>query len=102
MEAFTRLEELILDNNDLGDSVIFPHLKNLHTLMLNKNRVSFLENVRVLKILMHVNTGHIFKCKIYMAVKYAFDNGICQVHIPFKYINIKYTCTLFQDAMQIE
>ncbi|XP_064638009.1 leucine-rich melanocyte differentiation-associated protein-like [Lineus longissimus] len=45
LEAFTKLEELILDNNDLGDSVIFPVMKNLHTLMLNKNRIVSLDNL---------------------------------------------------------
>lgn len=39
LEAFTHLEELVLDNNQLSDSLIFPSLPHLHTLSLNKNLV---------------------------------------------------------------
>lgn len=38
---FEDLEELILDNNQLGDDVEIPLLQHLHTLTLNKNRISF-------------------------------------------------------------
>lgn len=41
LENFTRLEELILDNNKLGDSVKFPHLPKLKTLSINNNQVCF-------------------------------------------------------------
>lgn len=42
LEKFSQLEELVLDNNALDDDIKFPMLKNLHTVTLNKNRVSFL------------------------------------------------------------
>lgn len=40
LEAFPYLEELILDNNQLSDSINFYPLHSLHTLSLNKNLVS--------------------------------------------------------------
>jgi hypothetical protein len=40
IEYFTSLEELILDNNLLDDSTQFPFNPLLHTLSLNKNKVS--------------------------------------------------------------
>lgn len=50
LQAFTVLEELILDNNLLGDDVEFPVLPLLTTLTLNKNNISsldaFLENAK--------------------------------------------------------
>lgn len=39
--CFENLEELILDNNQLGDDVEIPVMANLHTLTLNKNNISF-------------------------------------------------------------
>ena len=39
LEHFKFLKELVLDNNELTDEVIFPYLKELHTLTLNKNKV---------------------------------------------------------------
>ncbi|XP_065175636.1 leucine-rich melanocyte differentiation-associated protein-like [Sycon ciliatum] len=39
LENFTLLEELVVDNNELGDSVRFPPLNHLHTVMLNKNAI---------------------------------------------------------------
>ncbi|CAH2321698.1 leucine-rich repeat-containing C10orf11 homolog isoform X1 [Pelobates cultripes] len=41
LEGFQSLEELILDNNELGNHVSFPPLPSLHTLTLNKNQISF-------------------------------------------------------------
>ncbi|KAK2550682.1 Leucine-rich melanocyte differentiation-associated protein [Acropora cervicornis] len=41
IHLFEDLEELILDNNQLGDDVEIPLLQHLHTLTLNKNRISF-------------------------------------------------------------
>ncbi|XP_055969496.1 leucine-rich melanocyte differentiation-associated protein [Sorex fumeus] len=41
--AFRSLEELILDNNQLGDDLALPALPRLHTLTLNKNQISDLE-----------------------------------------------------------
>ncbi|VTJ70553.1 Hypothetical predicted protein [Marmota monax] len=41
LSAFRSLEELILDNNLLGDDLVLPGLPQLHTLTLNKNRISF-------------------------------------------------------------
>ncbi|XP_049869978.1 leucine-rich melanocyte differentiation-associated protein-like [Pectinophora gossypiella] len=45
LEQFTRLEELILDNNKLGDSVNFPRLPQLRTLSLNNNQIADLEEL---------------------------------------------------------
>lgn len=41
LSAFRSLEELILDNNLLGDDLVLPGLPHLHTLTLNKNQISF-------------------------------------------------------------
>nr|XP_058155088.1 leucine-rich melanocyte differentiation-associated protein isoform X2 [Dasypus novemcinctus] len=43
LSAFGSLEELILDNNALGDGLALPRLPGLHTLTLNKNQISDLE-----------------------------------------------------------
>lgn len=40
LEGFPHLRELILDNNQLTDNLNIPLLPHLHTLSLNKNRVS--------------------------------------------------------------
>lgn len=45
VEMFPNLEELVLDNNKLSDSVLVPQLPNLHILSLNKNNVSLMNNV---------------------------------------------------------
>jgi hypothetical protein len=42
VELFTSLQELVLDNNSLGDDVTFPAIKELSTLSLNKNQVNVL------------------------------------------------------------
>lgn len=41
LNAFGELEELIVDNNLLGNDLQLPRLPHLHTLTLNKNRISF-------------------------------------------------------------
>uniref|UniRef100_A0A3B4FYB0 Leucine rich melanocyte differentiation associated n=1 Tax=Pundamilia nyererei TaxID=303518 RepID=A0A3B4FYB0_9CICH len=41
LKMFTELEELIVDNNLLGNDLQLPRLPNLHTLTLNKNHISF-------------------------------------------------------------
>ncbi|KAH9498849.1 hypothetical protein Btru_004822 [Bulinus truncatus] len=38
LEHFNFLKELVLDSNELGDNVVFPALKDLQTLTLNKNK----------------------------------------------------------------
>ncbi|XP_017770737.1 PREDICTED: leucine-rich repeat-containing protein C10orf11 homolog isoform X1 [Nicrophorus vespilloides] len=38
LERFSFLRELVLDNNHLADSIVFPYLPHLHTLSLNKNQ----------------------------------------------------------------
>uniref|UniRef100_A0A8C5PR06 Leucine rich melanocyte differentiation associated n=1 Tax=Leptobrachium leishanense TaxID=445787 RepID=A0A8C5PR06_9ANUR len=43
LDGFQALEELILDNNNLGNHMSFPSLPNLHTLTLNKNDLTDLE-----------------------------------------------------------
>ncbi|XP_021090605.1 leucine-rich melanocyte differentiation-associated protein isoform X3 [Mesocricetus auratus] len=43
LSAFRSLEELILDNNLLGDDLLLPRLPRLHTLTLNKNQITDLE-----------------------------------------------------------
>ncbi|XP_040831953.1 leucine-rich melanocyte differentiation-associated protein isoform X1 [Ochotona curzoniae] len=45
LRAFGSLEELILDNNLLGDDLVLPGLPRLHTLTLNKNRITDLEGL---------------------------------------------------------
>ncbi|XP_077895825.1 leucine-rich melanocyte differentiation-associated protein isoform X2 [Ictidomys tridecemlineatus] len=45
LSAFRSLEELILDNNLLGDDLVLPGLPQLHTLTLNKNQISDLERL---------------------------------------------------------
>lgn len=45
LEEFCHLQELVLDNNDIDDSTVFPHLKHLHTLTLNKNKITDLERL---------------------------------------------------------
>ena len=43
LELFPHLEEVILDSNGLTDSVIesLPQLQKVHSLSLNKNKISF-------------------------------------------------------------
>ncbi|XP_054839933.1 leucine-rich melanocyte differentiation-associated protein [Eublepharis macularius] len=45
LEPFCSLEELILDNNLLGNDLRLPRLLNLHTLTLNKNQITELESL---------------------------------------------------------
>ncbi|XP_038600343.1 leucine-rich melanocyte differentiation-associated protein isoform X2 [Tachyglossus aculeatus] len=45
LSAFRSLEELILDNNLLGNDLALPGLPRLHTLTLNKNQITELENL---------------------------------------------------------
>ncbi|KAK8728285.1 hypothetical protein OTU49_009213 [Cherax quadricarinatus] len=45
LNKFPFLEELILDNNYLDDSVIIPCLHTLNTLSLNKNKITNLEKL---------------------------------------------------------
>ncbi|XP_061767752.1 leucine-rich melanocyte differentiation-associated protein [Nerophis ophidion] len=40
---FARLEELVVDNNLLGNDLRLPGLPNLHTLTLNKNKLTDIE-----------------------------------------------------------
>ncbi|KAF1411979.1 Leucine-rich melanocyte differentiation-associated protein, partial [Spheniscus humboldti] len=44
LKTFSYLEELILDNNLLGNDLLLPRLPHLHTLTLNKNQISFRRN----------------------------------------------------------
>ncbi|EMP31003.1 Leucine-rich repeat-containing protein C10orf11 like protein [Chelonia mydas] len=44
LKTFSCLEELILDNNLLGNDLRLPRLPHLHTLTLNKNQISFQRN----------------------------------------------------------
>ncbi|XP_024916700.1 leucine-rich melanocyte differentiation-associated protein, partial [Cynoglossus semilaevis] len=43
LRTFTQLEELVLDNNLLGNELRLPELPNLHTLTLNKNQLTDIE-----------------------------------------------------------
>ncbi|XP_072046798.1 leucine-rich melanocyte differentiation-associated protein-like [Amphiura filiformis] len=49
LEGFYSINTLILDNNDIKSHVKFPPLPNLHTLWINRNRISnltvFIENI---------------------------------------------------------
>ncbi|XP_041363625.1 leucine-rich melanocyte differentiation-associated protein-like isoform X2 [Gigantopelta aegis] len=40
LEHFSDLEELVLDNNQLDDNIVLPHLNSLHTITLNKNKIT--------------------------------------------------------------
>uniref|UniRef100_A0A8C5FR39 Leucine rich melanocyte differentiation associated n=1 Tax=Gadus morhua TaxID=8049 RepID=A0A8C5FR39_GADMO len=42
LDMFSGLEELVADNNMLGNDLQLPWLPSLHTLTLNKNQISFL------------------------------------------------------------
>lgn len=42
INGFTELRELILDGNEIDDDVNFPVMNHLHTLTMNKNKISFL------------------------------------------------------------
>lgn len=39
--GFTKIKELVLDNNNLTDDVEFPEMDSVETLTVNKNNVSF-------------------------------------------------------------
>ncbi|XP_071385473.1 leucine-rich melanocyte differentiation-associated protein, partial [Centroberyx affinis] len=43
LKVFTGLEELVVDNNLLGNDLRLPRLPNLHTLTLNKNQLTDIE-----------------------------------------------------------
>lgn len=43
LKMFTELEELIVDNNLLGNDLQLPRLPSLHTLTLNKNQLTDIE-----------------------------------------------------------
>ncbi|XP_067092757.1 leucine-rich melanocyte differentiation-associated protein [Osmerus mordax] len=43
LKAFTELEELVVDNNLLGNDLRLPRLPNLHTMTLNKNQLTDIE-----------------------------------------------------------
>ncbi|XP_035185181.1 leucine-rich melanocyte differentiation-associated protein isoform X3 [Oxyura jamaicensis] len=45
LKTFSYLEELILDNNLLGNDLLLPRLPYLHTLTLNKNQITELESL---------------------------------------------------------
>uniref|UniRef100_A0A0B6ZDE4 Leucine-rich melanocyte differentiation-associated protein n=1 Tax=Arion vulgaris TaxID=1028688 RepID=A0A0B6ZDE4_9EUPU len=45
LEHFKFLKELVLDNNELGDNIVFPRLQDVHTLTLNKNRLTDLNQL---------------------------------------------------------
>nr|XP_033797942.1 leucine-rich melanocyte differentiation-associated protein isoform X5 [Geotrypetes seraphini] len=45
LKEFSSLEELILDNNLLGNDLLLPKLPHLHTLTLNKNQITELESL---------------------------------------------------------
>jgi len=45
VEQFQSCEELVLDNNALGDDVVFPAIPGLLTLTLNKNRIADTEKL---------------------------------------------------------
>uniref|UniRef100_A0A671X144 Leucine rich melanocyte differentiation associated n=1 Tax=Sparus aurata TaxID=8175 RepID=A0A671X144_SPAAU len=43
LKMFTELEELVVDNNLLGNDLRLPRFPNLHTLTLNKNQLTDIE-----------------------------------------------------------
>ncbi|XP_064605169.1 leucine-rich melanocyte differentiation-associated protein-like [Liolophura sinensis] len=53
LESFTQLRELILDSNEIQDGVLFPYMKQLNTLTLNKNKITDLDSlIRMIKVQM--------------------------------------------------
>uniref|UniRef100_A0A674IQG3 Leucine rich melanocyte differentiation associated n=1 Tax=Terrapene triunguis TaxID=2587831 RepID=A0A674IQG3_9SAUR len=54
LKTFSCLEELILDNNLLGNDLRLPRLPHLHTLTLNKNQISFQRNTYLESLLDHL------------------------------------------------
>ncbi|XP_068909601.1 leucine-rich melanocyte differentiation-associated protein isoform X1 [Tenebrio molitor] len=47
LEGFPLLTELVLDNNQLTDTLVLPYLPHLHTLSLNKNNIVDIESLIV-------------------------------------------------------
>ncbi|XP_019866304.1 leucine-rich melanocyte differentiation-associated protein isoform X2 [Aethina tumida] len=47
LEGFPLLRDLVLDNNQLSDSLVLPYLPYLHTLSLNKNNIYDLESLLI-------------------------------------------------------
>lgn len=45
IQGFTELRELVLDGNEIDDEVIFPVLNYLHTLTMNKNKITDLDRL---------------------------------------------------------
>ncbi|KAH3871186.1 leucine-rich melanocyte differentiation-associated protein-like [Dreissena polymorpha] len=45
LEEFCHLEELVLDNNPITDGVKFPELPTLHTLTINKNKLTDIDHL---------------------------------------------------------
>ncbi|XP_068597825.1 leucine-rich melanocyte differentiation-associated protein [Brachionichthys hirsutus] len=45
LKMFTELEELVADNNLFGNDLRLPRLPNLHTLTLNKNKLTDIEGL---------------------------------------------------------
>ena len=43
--GFKILEELLLDNNHLKDEIELPEMPTLRTLTINKNEISFIQNI---------------------------------------------------------
>ena len=61
--GFDKLQELVLDNNNLSDDVEFPKMESLETLTINKNSVSFHKCNKPLSL--------------YLIAKCAFVNFFC-------------------------
>ncbi|KAJ6637864.1 Leucine-rich melanocyte differentiation-associated protein, partial [Pseudolycoriella hygida] len=49
LEFFSRLDELILDNNQLGDNIRIPKTRSITTLSLNNNKITNL-NILLIKL----------------------------------------------------
>ncbi|XP_060071446.1 leucine-rich melanocyte differentiation-associated protein-like [Ylistrum balloti] len=45
LDQFVNLEELILDNNCFDENLKFPKMESLHTLTVNKNKITNLSNI---------------------------------------------------------
>lgn len=65
LEMFPLLRELVLDNNQLTDNLVFPYMPYLHTLSLNKNKVSFL-----ISYFINNNNKHIVLVNRYWRTRY--------------------------------
>jgi hypothetical protein len=76
VEKFSDLEELVLDNNRLCDSILVPRLPNLQILSLNKNNVS----------LVNIACCELISVSLYLKLLLLFYN--IYYHVPFQFLKV--------------